>query len=136
MISRNLRVSLAFGLFISSAFVPRLASADTPATKIISASPTGFPGSDSTLDAKITADGRYVVFSSNADNLVPNDTNKKNRCLSSMIGQKIKPRAFRWDTTRRGTKSRRTTPVSALPSRPMDGFIGLCDTSDQYPAKR
>ncbi|MFY9292903.1 MAG: hypothetical protein WAP03_19760 [Methylorubrum rhodinum] len=44
-------------------------------TKLVSVSSAGTIANDSSFDADISADGRYVVFESNADNLVAGDTN-------------------------------------------------------------
>jgi Tol biopolymer transport system component len=47
----------------------------TGETKLISVSSDGVPGNDGSMNAAISADGRYVGFTSSASNLVPNDTN-------------------------------------------------------------
>jgi Tol biopolymer transport system component len=44
-------------------------------TIAVSVSTAGIPGNGASGGARISADGRYVMFSSNADNLVPGDTN-------------------------------------------------------------
>ena len=43
-------------------------------TTLISVSSSGVQGNNSSFDASITSDGRFVAFNSNATNLVPNDT--------------------------------------------------------------
>lgn len=47
------------------------------ATELVSADPTGVPGNGASFSGAITADGRYVAFSSSASNLVAGDTNGK-----------------------------------------------------------
>lgn len=47
----------------------------TGSTAIVSVDSDGTPGNSSSYDAAITADGRFVAFSSFADNLVEGDTN-------------------------------------------------------------
>ena len=47
----------------------------TGETKLVSAAADGTPGNDISLNAVISADGRYVAFDSVADNLVAGDTN-------------------------------------------------------------
>ncbi len=57
----------------------------TGITKLVSVAPDGSPGNSglpylpsiSSFSPSISADGRYVVFSSGASNLVPNDTNNQ-----------------------------------------------------------
>jgi len=44
-------------------------------TELISVNSEGVPGNGPSVDAELSADGRYVVFSSEASNLVPGDTN-------------------------------------------------------------
>ena len=46
-------------------------------TKRVSVAIDGFSGNSSSDDASISTNGRYVVFESNADNLVPDDTNNR-----------------------------------------------------------
>ena len=46
-------------------------------TKRVSVAIDGFSGNSSSYDASISTNGRYVVFESNADNLVPDDTNNR-----------------------------------------------------------
>ena len=48
----------------------------TGTTKLVSVSSAGTIGNDTSFDADISADGRYVVFESDADNLVAGDTNR------------------------------------------------------------
>src|SRR5262249_14828840 len=47
----------------------------TGETKLVSAAADGTPGNDVSLNAVISADGRYVAFDSFASNLVDGDTN-------------------------------------------------------------
>jgi Tol biopolymer transport system component len=47
----------------------------TGATERVSVSSTGVEGNDFSYIPSVSADGRYVAFSSNASNLVPGDTN-------------------------------------------------------------
>jgi Tol biopolymer transport system component len=47
----------------------------TGTTEIVSVQADGTAGNRSTYDAEISADGRYVAFSSNSSNLVPGGTN-------------------------------------------------------------
>lgn len=49
----------------------------TGKTERISVSATGIEGDDSSTNPKLSADGRYVAFSSRATNLVPGDDNGK-----------------------------------------------------------
>lgn len=44
-------------------------------TTLVSISSHGVPGNDHSCCASLSADGRYIAFSSSSDNLVPNDTN-------------------------------------------------------------
>ena len=48
---------------------------DRSTTELVSIANNGVKGNNNSYDAVISADGRYVVFESNADNLVPDDTN-------------------------------------------------------------
>ena len=47
----------------------------TGATVLISADPFGVPGNGQSSSSAISSDGRFVLFSSDSSNLVPNDTN-------------------------------------------------------------
>jgi hypothetical protein len=47
----------------------------TGASRVVSVSPAGRLGNDGSFDASLSGDGRVVVFSSFASNLVPGDTN-------------------------------------------------------------
>ena len=49
----------------------------TSVTRLISVSSDGVQGDDESMLPSISADGRYVTFTSNATNLVPNDTNNR-----------------------------------------------------------
>jgi Tol biopolymer transport system component len=49
----------------------------TGVTERVSVDSSGMEGSSSSSDASISADGRFVAFSSYSSNLVPGDTNKK-----------------------------------------------------------
>ncbi|WP_262298730.1 hypothetical protein [Microvirga sesbaniae] len=48
----------------------------TGALDVLSTNAAGQPGTHHSLDAQISADGRYLIFASHARNLVPNDTNE------------------------------------------------------------
>ena len=50
---------------------------ETGATKLVSASAAGAQGNSASLHPSVSADGRFVAFSSAASNLVPGDTNGK-----------------------------------------------------------
>ncbi|MCL5882404.1 MAG: hypothetical protein M1539_00225 [Actinobacteria bacterium] len=50
---------------------------DTGTTRLVSASAAGVQGNNSSQHGAISADGRFVAFSSAATNLVPGDTNAK-----------------------------------------------------------
>ena len=62
-----------FGKETSSIF---LYSRDTDTVELISASATGEAGNGSAKNVDISADARFVVFQSDADNLVADDTNQ------------------------------------------------------------
>src|SRR4051794_36657685 len=47
----------------------------TGTTRLVSLSSTGAQADDACYDPKISRDGRYIAFTSYADNLVPGDTN-------------------------------------------------------------
>ncbi|MBB4742831.1 Tol biopolymer transport system component [Actinoplanes octamycinicus] len=47
----------------------------TRAVRLVSATPTGTAGAGESYDADVSADGRYVSFTSTAPDLVPGDTN-------------------------------------------------------------
>ncbi|MEV4769577.1 TolB family protein [Micromonospora humida] len=47
----------------------------TGTTSLVSRSTTGTPGNSASLGQSLSPDGRYVAFASDADNLVPGDTN-------------------------------------------------------------
>ena len=49
----------------------------TGVTERVSLAHTGAQANNSSLEPSISADGRYVVFTSHANNLVPNDTNDR-----------------------------------------------------------
>jgi len=48
----------------------------TGAQELISATPNGTPGDDASTGPLLSPDGRYVVFSSRASDLAPNDSNR------------------------------------------------------------
>src|SRR4028118_2038094 len=50
----------------------------TNTTTRVSVDSAGNPGNDSSYDPSISADGRFVAFSSEASNIVPGDTNNNN----------------------------------------------------------
>src|SRR5262249_6474898 len=58
--------------FVADAF---LVDRQTGTLQIVSRSSAGAQGDDDTLSVIASDDGRFVVFASKADNLVPNDTN-------------------------------------------------------------
>ncbi len=62
---------IAGGTTGEQVFVRDLASHKTT---LISVSSSGVQGNNSSFDASITSDGRFVAFNSNATNLVPNDS--------------------------------------------------------------
>jgi Tol biopolymer transport system component/cell wall-associated NlpC family hydrolase len=51
------------------------ASAQSPEPVLVSASPSGEPGNGIAWNASVSADGRFVAYSSDATNLVPGDGN-------------------------------------------------------------
>ena len=53
----------------------------TEQTERVSVSSAGVQGDDQSTISDISGDGRYVVFSTDTDNLVPNDTNRGNDIL-------------------------------------------------------
>lgn len=52
-----------------------VATGCTPATVLVSAASDGTPGNGDSVDVSISSDGRFVVFDSDASNLVVSDTN-------------------------------------------------------------
>ena len=77
---RAVSLAAAVGLVAAGLGAPATAVGDT--TRRVSVSSTGAQGNDHSLDPAISADGRYVAFSSVASNLVPGDTNDSQTCLS------------------------------------------------------
>lgn len=64
---------LLCAIFVVISLCGTVSAADN--TKCVSISSNGTQSNSYSYDPSISADGRYVVFSSNADNLVENDTN-------------------------------------------------------------
>lgn len=73
--STGSRVVLVVAVYALSALPPWPAAAEHGRTVRVSVAPDGSEGDGSSLTAVISTDGRYVVFSSHASNLVPDDTN-------------------------------------------------------------
>jgi Tol biopolymer transport system component len=64
------------GLVVPAAYATNEASAtESGAIELVSVSPSGVPGDGYSRCASISADGRFVVFSSSATNLVPVEPN-------------------------------------------------------------
>ena len=64
-------------LLIMAAGALRPARADGPTTVLVSADANGRPANQASSQPVISADGRFVAFTSKASNLVPGDTNRK-----------------------------------------------------------
>lgn len=62
---------LPTGLSETLTYVPR-----EPVAGLVSATPGGSTGAAASSEASVSADGRWVAFSSRADDLVPGDTNR------------------------------------------------------------
>ena len=62
----------------------------TGTTERVSLGPGGVQGDGSSFDPALSADGRFVAFSSNASNLVPGDTNGERTC-SSATARRARP---------------------------------------------
>lgn len=68
----------ALMLSVVAVAVPASASANpSPTTALVSRSAAGKVGNHPSAEPSISADGRYVAFSSHATNLVPGDTNQR-----------------------------------------------------------
>ena len=65
----------------------------TGVTERVSLTHTGAQANNSSLEPSISADGRYVVFTSHANNLVPNDTNDPSPTSSCATGPTTPPNA-------------------------------------------
>ncbi|HEY3412594.1 MAG TPA: calcium-binding protein [Armatimonadota bacterium] len=79
----------------------------TGKTDCVSVSTEGKPGNNRSLEARVSADGRYVAFASEASNLVPDDTNAT------------------WDVFRRDTRTGVTVRANVSSTgRQTDGFGG------------
>ena len=78
---------------------------DRDTVRLVSVSTSGGRGDGASIEPTISADGRYVLFSSEATNLVPDDTNEV------------------FDVFRRDLRTGRTTLVSA-PAPPTPGCPG------------
>ena len=77
--SSTLRAGLSLVL---AAAVPGLATAQAIwQTSIASTDASGAPSNNWSESPTVSADGRFVAFSSSATNLVPNDTNNKEDCF-------------------------------------------------------
>ncbi|MBI3843525.1 MAG: hypothetical protein HY292_02690, partial [Planctomycetes bacterium] len=62
-------------VFFAAAVFSGLAGADAQTTRLITRAFDGGPSNGHSNCWDISADGRYVLFTSDATNLVPNDTN-------------------------------------------------------------
>lgn len=81
----------------------------TGVDRMLSVSPEGQPGDDSSAEPAMTPDGRYVVFSSRASNLVPGDDNEfSDVFLYDLVSDKV---------TRVGGDGPTTGPVLSLNAR-------------------
>ena len=65
------------GLLVVAAGALRPAHAAGPTTVLVSVATTGRPANQASSQPAISADGRYVAFTSKANNLVAGDTNRK-----------------------------------------------------------
>src|SRR5262245_8066773 len=71
---RVMAAAVTVSLAVIASAVPASAS-PTHVTELVSANNAGVPGNHASAEPSVSADGRYVAFSSNATNLVPGDTN-------------------------------------------------------------
>lgn len=67
---------VAFSSKMQEVFQVFLYDFENDTNQLVSTTPEGVPGNDTSWDAEISTDGNIVVFSSNASNLVANDTNQ------------------------------------------------------------
>ena len=75
---KGLRVTVLLGILFASALVGAATGMSPASNGIITRVSTGHFGTEAdgrSLDPSISADGRYIAFTSHASNLVPNDTN-------------------------------------------------------------
>jgi Tol biopolymer transport system component len=77
-------------------------------TELVSVSKTGVQGNESSLEPSITGDGRYVIFSSFADNIAPDSRDNK-RCSKRAKRFGCEPEHN--DVYLRDTQARKTTLV-------------------------
>lgn len=73
-----------------------------PTTTMISLSPAGEPANDRCFDVQISDDGRYVTFSSAADNLVEDD---ENRDLDGFLVDRLTGRLERFTVSSAGAEA-------------------------------
>ena len=73
-LARRAAIGLGVALLALVIAVPATSAADAK-TKLASIRSNGTMGNDESEDASISGNGRYVVFESNATNLVNDDTN-------------------------------------------------------------
>jgi Tol biopolymer transport system component len=71
------RAAAALIVTVMTLAVPVPASAVSPTTELVSKSATGVPGNFASAEPSVSADGRYVAFSSHSTNLVSGDTNQR-----------------------------------------------------------
>jgi Tol biopolymer transport system component len=72
---RRLARAFARGLALAATLGGSLPAWGQGTTERVSLGPNGIQGNDVSRDAALSADGRFVAFVSDADNLVPGDTN-------------------------------------------------------------
>jgi hypothetical protein len=84
----------------------------TGSTELLSATPKGAPGTGNSENAKVSGDGRYVIFQSTAGDLVPGDGNelmdivRRDRGSDlSVLDGKLRRRPGGWDIEGRATFS-------------------------------
>ena len=71
--SRLLAIGTA--LLVSAAPGPAVAAVDLGPTRIVSVSDQGVAGDGASWDTRVSGDGRFIAFTSEASTLVPGDTN-------------------------------------------------------------
>jgi hypothetical protein len=72
---RRITGALACGLTMAAALGASLPAWGQGTTERVSLGPNGVQGNSVSTDPALSANGRFVVFSSDASNLVPDDTN-------------------------------------------------------------
>src|SRR5262245_7829133 len=72
---RTVFAAALIGVLLASLLTLCSAQAAAPTTDLVSLTQSGGQGNGDSRFPAISADGRYVVFESRADNLVPDDTN-------------------------------------------------------------